>query len=41
VVVFGTKRLPEAARMLGAAVKEFLRGLEVGSDAEDLSGESD
>jgi sec-independent protein translocase protein TatA len=39
IVVFGAQRLPKAARSLGAAAKEFRKGLEEGASQESTTPE--
>lgn len=36
VLIFGARKLPDLARSLGASAKEFRKGVEQGSDSEDV-----
>jgi len=37
LLLFGAKKLPDLARSLGASAKEFKKGIEAGSDEDEVS----
>jgi len=37
LLLFGAKKLPDLARSLGASAKEFKKGIEAGSDEDEVT----
>ena len=37
LIIFGARKLPDLARSLGASAKEFRKGIEEGTSAEDAA----